>query len=832
MKPHNQRKSVLVYLLAIGTLVTSTLNSSSTMGATNGSQVLESFRALPLSFTSNDGQWDRAVLYSAKTFGSTMWFGNNHVYYQFTRMGDCRYTGGAYASQSNEDRQLDRFLTQEGSGFTFRQHDQPEGTQLITVSFPGATGPSEVSGGDATDYRCNYLLGDDPSRWCIGVSNYSDIAYRNLYEGIDLKYYGDGSSMKYDFIVAPGADLSQISVQYEGVDALSITGDGRLVVRTRWANIVEEIPAVYQIGEDGRIPREGRYVLHTYNSFGFAVDNYDPTLPLVVDPVLSYSTYLGGSGLDGVDEAFSIAVDASGSAYIAGVTTSTAFPMVNPAMGTFSGGGSDAFVTKFSPAGSSLVYSTYLGGNGQETGGYWWREISIALDASNAAYIAGVTTSTNFPTYPVSNPFQGTYGGNTDAFVVKLDPQGLLFYSTYLGGSGVDRSAAIAVDASGSAYITGLTTSTNFPVQNALYGTIRGAIGGDDAFVTKFNSAGTGLAYSTYLGGQYADQAFGLAVNSSTGVATVVGTTNSLNFPVLSYYQLKQGDAFVFNAFVTRLSAAGNSLVYSTYLGGSSDNSTAHSVAVDASGFAYVTGYTDATNFPVNFAFQSTKHAGTDAFVTKLAVPGNALQYSTYLGGNNEDFATSIAIDAAGTASIAGITRSTDFPVLKAIRTTHQGGWYDGFVTQLASSGSSLIHSTYLGGNSDDYGFGIALGQNGATYITGKTNSTNFPVWSAYDATRGTNGDDAFVTKIVPCPVLITGDVNGSGSVTSADIDYLVNYVFKAMAPPVPCPAAGDVDCSGSVIGSDVVYLVNYVFKSGPMPCDVCTLIPTTWSCP
>jgi hypothetical protein len=418
---------------------------------------------------------------------------------------------------------------------------------------------------------------------------------------------------------------------------------------------------------------DGRYILLADNRVGFEVGAYDKSLPLIIDPVLSYSTFLGGSN---EDYAYGIAVDASGSAYVAGWTASTDFPTTSGGFQTVYGGGAyDTFVTKLNPAGDTLVYLTYLGGSADDYGK------GIAVDASGNAYVTGYTYSSNFPTTP--GAFQTGYGGGGDAFVTKLNAAGSSFlYSTYLGGSNFDYATAIAVDAAGNAYVAGLSYG-DFPTTP---GAFQPSYGGSDAFVTKVNGDGSALVYSTYLGGSTYDDARGIAVDTD-GSAYVTGNTNSIDFPITpdAFQTSFGGPENATDAFVTKVNADGSALVYSTYLGGSNYDE-AHGIAVDTSGNAYVTGLTFSGNFPTTRgAFQTGYGGGGDAFVTKLKADGSALVYSTYLGGSNDDSALSIAVDATGNAYVSGYTTSSNFPTTPgAFQTSFGGGPFDAFVAKIA----------------------------------------------------------------------------------------------------------------------------------------------------
>ena len=443
-----------------------------------------------------------------------------------------------------------------------------------------------------------------------------------------------------------------------------------------------------------------------------------------------------------------------------GYTQSTDFPTTAGAVQAASGGGfdRDAFVTKLNPAGTALVYSTYLGGSGDD------EAFGIAVDALGSAYVTGYTNSPNFPTPGAVQP---VFGGGSDAFVTKLNPAGAgLVYSTYLGGRYFDVGRGIAVDALGSAYVTGWTLSDNFPTTA---GTVQPAFGGfNDAFVTNLNPTG-GFVYSTYLGGSHVDQGYGIAVDA-LGNAYVTGETVSTNFPTTGTVQPTFGGGFS-DAFVTELTPTGTGLVYSTYLGGSSAD-VGFGVAVDALGSAYVTGGTDSPNFPTTAgAVQPTPGFGGDAFVTKLAPAGTALLYSTYLGGSSIDTGVGIAVDAQGSAYVTGATNSPDFPTAGPGESTFGGGVYDAFVTKLAPAGTELVYSTYLGGSDYDVGFGIAVDAQVNAYVTGATASANFPTVGAEQPTFG-GVVDAFVAKIAEVPASTPGcEVTIGGKITAQNGD-------------------------------------------------------------
>jgi hypothetical protein len=505
------------------------------------------------------------------------------------------------------------------------------------------------------------------------------------------------------------------------------------------------------------VTRHCSFVLASNNEVAFRVAGYDPKRALVIDPVLTYSTYLGGSSFD---NGYGIAADSSGNAYVTGQTSSSDFPTANPLQacaGRF--GCFDAFVTKLNAAGSALVYSTYLGGSNPNQGN------GIAVDSSGNAYVTGVTYSYDFPTV---NPFQaGNYSGlNGTAFVAKLNATGsALVYSTYLGGSrGGDYGQGIAADSAGNAYVTGFTLQSDFPTVNPLQACCAG-----DAFVTKLNAAGSALVYSTYLGGSDDwDEGLGIAADSS-GNAYVTGYTHSTDFPTVNPIQAANKatpTTGLSTAFVAKLNSTGSALVYSTYLGGSYYDS-GRGIAADSSGNAYVTGETGSTDFPTVNPLQATNKAAltagnSTAFVAKLNSTGSALVYSTYLGGSYDDIGFGIAADSSGNAYVTGATSSTDFPTANPLQGSYAGGicgspsmYYpcpDAFVTKLDPSGSALVYSTYLGGSSADSGSGIAVDSSGNAYVTGSTESTDFPTVNPLQAYKATSVSTAFVAELSPTP--------------------------------------------------------------------------------
>jgi hypothetical protein len=669
-------------------------------------KILESYGKLPLSFEANQGQTDSRVKFLSRGSGYTLFLtGDEAVFSLRGSKGD----GEALPT-----------------GLQLRPKVAPTGNAVLRMKLVKANSAAKVTGVDKLPGKSNYFIGNDPKKWRANVTNYAKVKYESVYSGIDLVYYGNQRQLEYDFLVAPGADPHRIQFEVHGAKRISRDESGDLVLQVGEGEVRWQKPVVYQEQDGTRQEIAARYVIKHNHRVGFEVADYDSGRPLFIDPLV-YSTYLGG----GDDAGFGIAVDTAGSVYVTGYTFSPKFPVTLGAFQRFRAGREDAFVTKFNPTGSALVYSTYLGGRGDDVG------YSIAADSLGNAYLTGSTTSTDFPT---KNPLQPANGGGPyDAFVAEINPSGsALVYSTYLGGSLDDVGQSIAVDSSGNAYVTGRTISTDFPTMNPLQPVNGGSY---DAFVSEINPSGSALVYSTYLGGGGADYGYSIAMDSSRNVY-VIGYTGSTNFPTMNPLQPANGGAV--DAFVAKLNPSGSALVYSTYLGGSGDD-LGQGIAVDSSGNAYVTGWTSSTNFPTMNPLQPTYGGGPyDVFVAAINPSGSALVYSTYLGGSFDDEGYGIAVDSSGNAYVTGVTTSTNFPTVTPLQPANEGT--DAFVSEISPSGSALVYSTYLGGGGD-FGYGIATDSSGNAYVTGETASKHFPTKNALQPTnRGQL--DAFVTKI------------------------------------------------------------------------------------
>jgi Beta-propeller repeat len=520
--------------------------------------------------------------------------------------------------------------------------------------------------------KSNYFIGSLPERWHAGISNYAKVRYRNVYRGVDMIYYGNQRQLEYDFVIRAGADPGSISLEFQGAGKAELGREGGLVMHTDAGDLRWHKPLAYQEVNGARKLVACAYAPRDGQQFGFTLGAHDAAKPLIIDPVLEYSTYLGGSNSE---QGNGIAVDAHGSAYVTGITSSPDFPTENAFQKTFKGGEGDAFVTKFNAAGE-LVYSTYLGGSRLEFPG------GIAVDIHGNAYVTGITSSPDFPT---KNAFQQIYaGGSADAFVAKFDADGdELVYSTYLGGSDFDEGNAIAVDSKGEAYITGEADSSDFPTKNAFEVHAKSPL---NAFVAKFDVDGDALVYSSYLGGSGINIGYGIALDAK-GSAYVTGETTSPDFPIKNAFQSSMKSTVGgTNVFVTKFDADGDALVYSTYLGGSIGE-VGGGIAVDNTRHAYITGNTSSTDFPIKNAFQPMPGSPsiTTAFITKFDADGDALVYSSYLGGTTYDGGIGIAVDAHGNAYVTGFTSSTDFPTKNAFQDKLKSSQGNAFVTKISA---------------------------------------------------------------------------------------------------------------------------------------------------
>ncbi|MEP7342175.1 MAG: SBBP repeat-containing protein [Acidobacteriota bacterium] len=671
---------------------------------------VEAFKKLPLNFEANQGQVSSSTEFLARGRGYTLF------------LADAKATLALRSAATNKPSLLFMSLSKSNP------HPRVEGLNKRL----GIT---------------NYLIGNDPNKWTTNVPNFAKVQYKSVYPGVDMVYYGNQQQLEYDFIVAPGADPKAIKLTFKGARQLRIDANGDLLLRTAAGELRQQKPFIYQEADGVKQEVAGRYVRTGKREVGFEVAEYNKSRQLVIDPSLSYtpsllySAYVGGNADDQIN---AIALD-GGYAYVTGSTTtsisggsitSTSFPANTGAHDTSRGGTIDAFVTKLDLSGngtSDLIYSTYLGGSTAEVG------YGIAVK-NDYPYVVGYTTSTDFPTSMTG--YQRTKGSSADAFVTKLDSSGtFLSYSTYLGGNGNDYGFGITVDSFANAHVTGETYSSNFPTNLAAQSSLSGT---KDAFVTKLNMDGTGISFSTYLGGSGNEA--GRAIVMSGGTPVVTGDTSSTDFPVTGSAYLQTFGGGNTDAFVTRVGSS--SFSQSTYLGGSGDDAGFGIAAT--SNDILVTGVTSGS-FPTTSGVVGTsfRGGGADAFVSKLPSNLSALSASTYLGGSDYDNGAAIAVDASGNVYVTGGTSSTDFDrSASPYQNSYGGGNVDAFMTKLNSTLTSLTHSTYLGGSGDDQGTGIASDSSGNSWIAGFTTGSFPTVSGGYKTTYQGGSNDGFVSKM------------------------------------------------------------------------------------
>ncbi len=631
--------------------------------------------------------------------------------------------------------------------------------------------------------------------------------YTDVYAGVDVIYRGSEGNLQYDFVLDPVRNADSIVLAFENISRLNVNSDGSLRVELDDGQVIQHAPIIYQDINGVRQSVTGGYVLLADNHVGFDIGTYDASQTLVIDPVLTYSSFLGGTG---TDVGMGVGRDSTGNIYLAGYSNSSDFPSTS---GSANAGNFDVFITKLSPDGSQILYSTYLGGTGDDRG---W---GLAVDAGGNVYVTGRSGSADFPT--TNGAAQASFGGGSwDAFVTKLDVNGNLDYSTYLGGSGNENDApllgynlnSIGLETDGSVWVTGMTRSTNFPVANGVQSTFGG--GSRDAFVTRLAPDGHSFAYSSYLGGNADDRAQALAVDPA-GDVYVTGFTLSDDYP-LSASAFQTSRAGGWDNFVTKIDGdqTGNaSLAYSTFLGGSADD-YAQAIAVDQTGHAYVTGLTGSwgRQFPIRNAFQGDTSWSWDGFVTKLNPDASDIDYSTFLAGRGDDRPQAIAVDIAGNAYVAGHTHAAQgnshFPLVNAIQAQHGGGYWDAFVTKLCADGADAYYSTYLGGSGDDRVNGILLDDNGTAYLAGMTLSANFPTvdpvqgsqsgdWDAFVAVLEDAGQYGPILEPLPSQAVNPGDIVQVIPEVS-DPDGAVS-LGETIAYSTPAGAIGNRTFNGSV---------------------------------
>jgi hypothetical protein len=724
---------ILCSVLAVcGTLITVILPSATSIRGQGWSRIIAADRHLPrsepskilrepkISFEENRGQFDQRVRFAARGNGQTVFLTDEEAAFVYPMpSGGPKY--GPVAGDTLEQRR-----------------EIPETSEVfaLKMKFIGANERSEFSAEDEIEGKRNYFKGSDQSKWITDVQRYSRVRVSGVYRGIGMAWYESATGeLEYDLVVGPGADTEQIKLEFDGADRISVDDGGDLVIETLAGAVRHKKPVVYQWQDGAKHAVEGAYAVSD-RQVGFVLGDYDRSKTLVIDPIpappITFSTYLGGSETDWPKD---IKVDSANKVYVAGYTYSADFPItsgVNPAS-------MDAFLTKLNANASAIVYSVLIGGSQGDSAS------ALAIDDDGNAYLTGDTGSSDFPTALFT--YDSVLGGTVDSFIMKIGPSGsTILRSTYIGGTDVENSYDLAIDSEGSAYIAGVTESSNFPTTAGTYDPTRG--GDSDVFVTKLNPSGLSLAYSTFLGGiSDFETAHSITVDS-LGRAYVAGMAHTGTFPVTPGSFSTVHETSPSDCFVTKFNSSGSALVYSTLIGG--DNyEVAHSIAIDSSGNAYITGYTWSENYPVTFgAFDQSFDSTGATFVTKLNSAGSNLTYSTYLEGE-DGFAVGegIVLDSSNSIFLTGRTSSTTFPTHLPYDSTHNGH-SDVFLAKLnASPFSSLRASTYVGGSGNDQAEGIAVNYLGDAYVAAYTQSTDFPTtFGVIDRTHN-GGSDAVIFR-------------------------------------------------------------------------------------
>jgi hypothetical protein len=682
---------------------------------------------LPLLFEQNQGQTDPRVKFFSNGAGYTVFLTSSDMVLSLRPSEvvnpDAFKASATPASGTAQARPNSQAATASSAA--------KSSSASMVFKLVGAKSNPEVVGENPQPTKANYFIGNDPKKWRTNVATYGQVRYKNVYPGIDLVYYGNHRQVEYDFDVAPGADASQIQFDIKGADKLSVDGKGDLVLKKGTGELHFQAPIVYQESKGQRAKVAGSYSVSGSSRVGFSVAAHDSAKALVIDPVLVYSTFLGGRS---EEQAYGIAIDSIGNAFVTGITTSPDFPLAT--LGDLTATQTRVFLAKLDVSGTTLLWADYISG----TSGNDYPQ-GVAVDPQGNAYITGSVYSSDFPTV---NPAQGSISGNGDGFLSKVSADGAnLVYSTYLGGTNWDYPTSVAVDALGQATIVGYTNSTDFPVANAFQPTVspnQNSYYGDYGFVSKLSTDGSGLVFSTYLAGSQTycnyyycypySEIYGVALDPN-GNIYVAGRTDTQDFPVSDGAYLtanpSQTNYYANTGFVASLSPFGG-LNYSTYLGGNQD-AYVTSVAVDANGSAYVTGSANASSsFPITSTSICDPGVSScdSAFVTKLNPTGTDLVYSTYLGPNNNTQGQRIKVDANGNAIVLAYFGNQSYSLVNPIETyTDAGGL---LIDEIDPTGASELFSTYLGGDNGSSGTDLAVDADSAMYITGQTPSQDFPV--------------------------------------------------------------------------------------------------------
>ncbi len=858
--------------------IADTAASTSVDDATK-SRMMAALAKVPMSFEVNHGQTDKRVQFLSRGAGYTLFLTRDSAVLALP-------VPSSKPAKTASNKTSAHPLPYVGSNTQFDVPDQgaPRAESVLNMHLVGANPQARISGLGKQLAQTNYFIGNDSAQWHKNVSNYEKVQYSAVYPGVDLVYYGNQKQLEYDFVVSPGADASAIALSFgAGPDGskhipLSVNHDGDLVAALEGGAVSFHKPIVYQTTGSTKTSIDGRYLLQVDGRVGFQLGAYDHSKQLVIDPVLSYSTYLGGSS---DDIAYGICYGVRfGQPILVGSTRSADFPEIKN-LYTY-GGARDIFVAKYNPALTQLIFATYIGGSNDDV------PSQVVQDVYGDIFLVGYSLSTNFP---VRGPvFQKTFKGGSvtgDAVVVEVESAGFyLEWSSYLGGSSDDQAFGVAVDTPGNVFVSGHTTSTDFPVTAGAYQTtcpVDSTGGCSTSFVTEVNPTGKALVYSTYLGGSggLGETAYGIALDANDD-AYLSGITGSPNYPTsANAYKTQCGSDSLCNGtydgFVTELNSTGTKVLASTFLGGSNFDYTAGIVVKPTA--IYVSGSTVSSDFPTTANAAQKTYGGAsagcvvstgtcgDATVSKLNTALTALQYSTYLGGSLDDNpGMSMAVDTNGYMYVAGQTASPNFPQVNPMQATYGGGSSDAFLTQLTPTGG-FGYSTYFGGNGEDFAYRIALDPTNNVYITGGTLSTNLPVTQhAVQPTCGTDGNcnggffDAWFSKIIistdlginsraPATIKSGGNLtltlsaknNGPDTAQGITVTNVIptGTTFVSVTPGAgsctapPVGGTGTVTCTVGTMANGttlkITLVVNVNASSGNTITDTATVTSTTY---
>ncbi len=637
------------------------------------------------------------------------------------------------------------YLVRTGGFVLFLAPDEAvyqRGGSFVRMQLVGADPDARREAVDQLPGVSNYLIGNDPSRWRTNVPSFGEVRFASVYPGVDLRYYESDRALEYDVVVAPGADPSAVSWKIEGADSVTIDPAGDLVITSAMGTLRQHAPVMYQERDTScsRVP--GSFVLFGTDTVAFDVGDYDRDRPLVIDPTIAYSTYLGGANGSEVFEDIGVGLD--GSTYIGGATESATFPLDGALQGF--GGVYDMYLTRLSPSGSELVFSTYIGGAMSDF------LMGCAIESDGGVAIAGTTQSDDFPT---ANAFQPALAGSRSGIVARINPEGNAFvFSTYLGGTQGDVCNDVAVGPNGDVYTAGVALSSDFPTSNPLDATLSG---GQDGFVARFDATGSLLA-STYIGGSFHENFYRIAVDPA-GAVYVAGNSDSTDYPTAGGAQPTLGGEL--DVVVTKFNAELSSILYGTYLGGASRESP-YAMDVDSNGAAYIGGYTLSSDYPVRNPVQASFGGDEDGFVTKLNPSGATIDFSTFIGAEGFDYVGCVASRTPGVVYAGGASDVTPFAIVNPIPGSHATPVaFDGFIVKIDTTAPEIVFSTLIGGDDNEAVSGLAIDALGSVYAAGDTRSADFPVVDPFQPAIQPTGYDTFVTKITE---VIPPDITGAQS--------------------------------------------------------------------